>query len=89
MKTCPHCAGTGLVHDDREVGAQLKKLREQARVTQRDVATSMGFRSIAHISDLEQGKRHWNSDRITAYLTAIGQSQPLPGFLASCSKTPC
>ena len=70
-RICPRCNGTGEIPDDRVIGSQLRKLREDAGLSLREVARRLNY-SAAHVSDLELGRRGWSEQRIQAYKQAIG-----------------
>lgn len=55
---CPTCGGTGEVPNQKSLGAELRKLREKAGLSGRQVARRMHI-SAPYLSDLELGRRHW------------------------------
>jgi DNA-binding XRE family transcriptional regulator len=68
--SCPRCGGTGKVLDDGAVGAAMRKAREKAGLTGREVARRLGL-SAAYVSDLELGRRGWDAARQERYLAAL------------------
>jgi predicted transcriptional regulator len=60
---CPACLGTGLVVNQSETGAALRKLRKRP---QSAVAGSMGI-TASHLCYLESGKRRWTPGLIEKY----------------------
>lgn len=67
---CKACNGTGNAIDHRKVGQAFKMKREGRSMTQRDVAMKMNI-SIAYLSDLENGRRSWNSGLMASYERAL------------------
>ncbi|MCA1592277.1 MAG: helix-turn-helix domain-containing protein [Acidobacteria bacterium] len=68
--TCPRCNGTGQIESDVDVGRFFRSLRENKRLTLREQARRMGF-SPAYVSDLELGRRIWNTKIREAYKKAL------------------
>ena len=64
---CPRCFGRGHLIDDREEGASLRAMRQQAGLPQEAIAGRAGC-SIAYISDIEGGRRHCSMKVRQAYL---------------------
>ncbi len=69
-RPCHVCSGLGLLYNDRQMGAALKRLREDAGISLREVARRMG-KSAPWLSHLERGKAQWNRDRVADFLSAI------------------
>lgn len=65
-KPCPRCGGSGVVADDRVVGAALRAKREGFGRSLRDQARAMAV-SPAYLSDLELGRRTWRGELIERY----------------------
>jgi len=74
MKTipCRHCNGTGKVPDQAAIGAEMKALREARKIPLREMARRI-LASPAFLSDLEAGRRKWQTDRIAAFKKALKQ----------------
>lgn len=70
-KTCKHCNGSGQTVDHEQLGAMMRKLRLQSKLSLREVARRLEF-SAAYLSDLEQGKRNWSEKKIFDYRKALG-----------------
>lgn len=68
-RLCPKCGGTGRIDDDREIGAEMRRLRERAGLAAYEVARRLGC-SPAYVSDLELGKRTWNAERMARFKAA-------------------
>jgi hypothetical protein len=69
-RVCPECGGRGKVCDPVQVGARMKRERETAEVTGRELARRMGY-SAMYLCDLEHGRRGWNAKLLAAYLDAL------------------
>lgn len=69
-RVCPECGGRGKVCDPVQIGARLKREREAADVTGRELARRMGY-SAMYLCDLEHGRRGWNAKLLAAYLDAL------------------
>ena len=67
---CRRCGGTGEEPDWRAVGAKLRADREQAGLTQTEVAFRLGM-SKAYVSDLERGARPWRTELVERYREAL------------------
>lgn len=67
---CPRCGGTGEIESDREVGERMRSLREGKGLTLREVSRRMGV-SAAYVSDLERGRRAWNTSVTEKYFRAL------------------
>lgn len=53
-------------------GQYIRSLREKAGLTQRALSQMVGFRSLAHLSDIESGKRHPSRETLPKFATALG-----------------
>jgi len=53
-------------------GQYIRSLREKAGLTQRALSQLVGFRSLAHLSDIESGKRHPSRETLPKFATALG-----------------
>lgn len=69
-RPCEWCNGTGERENAAYRGAEMRKLREAADLTLREVARRLEF-SAAYISDLELGRRDWSEGLIKAYRNAL------------------
>jgi len=70
--TCPKCDGTGSVLDPRLQGQQMRSLRVKKQISLREIAKRTGL-SAPYISDLERGRRDFNTDLIQRYKQALGK----------------
>jgi len=70
MRTCQRCGGTGKEPDHREIGAQMRALREKRGRTLRSIARALDL-SAAYVSDLELGRRMWRADLLSRYRAAL------------------
>ena len=70
--TCPKCDGTGSVLDPRLQGQQMRQLRKRKGISVREIARRTGL-SAPYISDLELGRRAFNTDLIQRYKQALGK----------------
>lgn len=70
--TCPKCDGTGSVLDPRMMGQQMRELREKKGVSGRELARRLGF-SAPYVSDLELGRRSFNTALIQRYKQALNK----------------
>lgn len=68
--TCPKCCGTGQVMDPRAQGLEMRQMREKKRVSLRDMAKRLDI-SAPYLSDLELGRRGWNTDLMERYKNAL------------------
>jgi predicted transcriptional regulator len=68
--TCPKCCGTGSVLDPRAQGMALRLLREKKNIPLREMSERMDI-SSPYLSDLELGRRDWNTDLIERYNAAL------------------
>lgn len=68
VTVCPTCSGTGITIDREE----LKKIRLAARFTLVATAARMGL-STSYLCDLENGRRAWNTELLSAFNKAIGK----------------
>jgi len=66
---CPKCKGRGAIPDPKQVGAMNRIIRLKAGLSLREVARRMRF-SASYISDLELGRRPWNSSVRRAFWRA-------------------
>lgn len=66
METCPRCGGSGSIRDDREIGAEMRRLRKAVGFTLLEWAAEVHF-SPSYISDLENGRRQWNAGLMAKY----------------------
>lgn len=55
-------------------GQYIRSLREQRGLTQRALSQAVGFRSLAHLSDIESGKRNPAQDTFAKFAKALGVS---------------
>lgn len=69
-RLCPQCGGAGKVSDPAQIGARLKREREAAGITGREMARRMDY-SAMYICDLEHGRRDWKAELIEAYVKAL------------------
>lgn len=53
-------------------GQYIRSLREQRGLTQRALSQAVGFRSLAHLSDIESGKRNPAQDTFAKFAKALG-----------------
>ncbi len=67
---CPKCEGTGQVLDPRAQGAKMRELRESRKVSLTEMAEKMDY-TPPYLSDLELGRRAWNTDLIRRYKAAL------------------
>ncbi|MFC7331757.1 helix-turn-helix domain-containing protein [Rhodocista pekingensis] len=56
----------------REGGAELKRLREQCGLTQRELANRVGFDYYTFIAQIEGGRGRLPPDRYQSYADALG-----------------
>lgn len=63
---CPRCNGSGLVAQ----GSSLRRLREDAGLTLREVARRMGY-SAAYVCDIEHGRRGVTGKLASQYKSAL------------------
>lgn len=57
---CSKCNGSGMQLDDASVGASYRVIREFLELSLRDLARRLNW-SASYISDLELGRRQWNT----------------------------
>lgn len=69
-RPCEHCNGTGKVFDDAAVGEEMRRMREDAGVSLREMARYLSL-SPAYVSDLELGRRRWSTAKVVAYQGAL------------------
>jgi transcriptional regulator with XRE-family HTH domain len=55
-------------------GQYIRSLREQRGLTQRALSQAVGFRSLAHLSDIESGKRNPAKETFARFAKALGVS---------------
>jgi predicted transcriptional regulator len=67
---CPNCEGCGEIDNPIWRGREMRRQRDEAAKTLSEVANSMHF-SKGYLSDLELGRRAWNSNLIAAYEKAL------------------
>lgn len=53
-------------------GQYIRSLREQRGLTQRALSQAVGFRSLAHLSDIESGKRNPAKETFAKFAKALG-----------------
>lgn len=53
-------------------GQFIRSLREQRGLTQRALSEAVGFRSLAHLSDIESGKRNPAKETFAKFAKALG-----------------
>ena len=56
--------------DRKAQGREMKRRRNAARVTLREVSELMGL-SIGYLSDMEHGRKGWTPRKINFYMAAI------------------
>ena len=56
---------------DRQLGSTVREIRQQAQITQKDLANLMGC-STGFLADLERGNRHWSAKWKQAFDRVIG-----------------
>lgn len=66
LMKCETCGGTGEKADPEALRIQ----RELAGLAQGEVARRMGLHQ-SYLSDLEQGRRDWNSSLLTRFTAAL------------------
>lgn len=57
---CPKCKGSGVIPNPYVFGLKARQLRKGMQISLREISRRMGI-SATHLSDLERGKRQWNS----------------------------
>ena len=67
---CIRCGGSGEIENPVYRGQEMRKKRETAARSLRDVARRMEL-SAAYVSDLELGRRAWSPKLIKAYEGAL------------------
>ncbi|MCX6971513.1 MAG: helix-turn-helix transcriptional regulator [Verrucomicrobia bacterium] len=55
-------------------GQYIRSLREGKGLTQRALSQAVGFRSLAHLSDIESGKRNPAKETLPKFAKALGVS---------------
>ncbi|MFZ4776448.1 MAG: helix-turn-helix domain-containing protein [Terrimicrobiaceae bacterium] len=53
-------------------GQHIRSLREEKGLTQRALSQAVGFRSLAHLSDIESGKRNPAKETLSKFAKALG-----------------
>jgi len=53
-------------------GQYIRSLREEKGLTQRALSQAVGFRSLAHLSDIESGKRNPAKETLPKFAKALG-----------------
>lgn len=56
--------------DPRAQGLEMRQMREKKRVSLRDMAKRLDI-SAPYLSDLELGRRGWNTDLMERYKNAL------------------
>jgi len=56
---------------DRTLGQHIRILREEKGLTQRALSQAVGFRSLAHLSDIEAGKRNPGKETLAKFAKAL------------------
>lgn len=59
---------------NQSFGQYVRELREKAGLTQRALSQVVGFRSLAHLSDIESGKRYPARETLPKFAAALGVS---------------
>ena len=67
---CKRCGGSGVEQDNRLIGQKFRDRRVKLGLKGAEMARRTGF-SRSYISDLEQGRRNWNSAAIQGYQLAL------------------
>lgn len=67
---CPTCSGKGWVYSTAEEGALRRAQRERDGQTIAEVAKTLAV-SMQYLSDLERGRRAWNSDIRDRFMRAV------------------
>ena len=57
-------------------GQYIRSLREGRGLTQRALSQAVGFRSLAHLSDIESGKRNPAKETLSKFAKALGVALP-------------
>lgn len=65
---CKRCNGTGVEADAEDI----KDSRERAQLTQQQAAKRMGI-SASYLSDLENGRRDWDSDLLEKFYAMLSK----------------
>lgn len=71
---CLSCGGTGKRISHRATGEAMKRKREAAGVAAATVAERCGW-SAPYVSQLENGVKPWDVERVEKYLTALVNQQ--------------
>lgn len=76
MKTepCKYCDGTGRQIDQKQLGKELRKARESAGMSLRDMATALKL-SAPYLSDLERGNRGWSTELIARFKSKLAPTK--------------
>jgi len=69
-KDCHCCNGSGQEYDRKAVGATIRGLRSNKKLTLTQVAKRMRI-SKPYLSDLERGFRNWRAELIENFTKAI------------------
>lgn len=69
-RPCRYCYGSGVEQDPRAVGEEMRRLRQQAGISQRQMASVLQF-TPSYLCDLELGRRPWSLDKFKAYRTYL------------------
>lgn len=67
---CRRCNGTGKEVDHADTGRKMRAKRLKANLSLRQVAEAMD-KSAPYVSDLELGRRYWNTQVTAQYLQAL------------------
>ena len=65
-RECRKCNGSGKELDQRAMGAELRRMREESGLSLREVARQLDM-VAGYLSDLELGKRGWSVELIGRY----------------------
>ena len=80
LKPCLCCNGSGEVYDHEAIGAVMRKVREDAKLSLREIARRLHL-SAPYVSDLELGRRNWTRSRIADFENACSDVfKPKPQF---------
>jgi transcriptional regulator with XRE-family HTH domain len=66
---CECCAGTGKKLNHYDVGRKMRELRMSKGLTLKEVVAAIGY-TASYLSDLEHGRRSWNTGLIEKYKAA-------------------
>lgn len=54
------------------LGQYIRSLREARGLTQKNLSKAVGFKSLAHLSDIENGKRNPSQETLPKFAEALG-----------------